>query len=260
MQNQQVLRIGFFTYTNWAPLLNSQEKIRTFLSRKICTYCQIALTLADYLVIHKKAFDKVNFTVASVPINLTKYLNESKLDIVPQFFHINEAEKTDFAYPFQLFPDKFMIRKPEYKPHVFGIFETFSLSIWIAIIISSVSLMLIYYITLRWKFSLDKILLHIIAVLLRQSLIFKPSTVAENLLVYSWVVGGKLLCLANDSVFLSFLAIPPVVKINTVAQLARAVENGDYRCVCRPGFDFERFLESNIENFRIIGIDLKRIT
>lgn len=104
---------------------------------------------------------------------------------------------------------------------------------------------LIYYITLKGKYPFDNIFFHVFAVLLRQSSILRPSSVAENLLVYSWVVGAMFLCLAYDSVFLSFLEFPPVNKINGISQLATAVDNGEYQYITSKGINIHSLLRNS---------------
>ena len=66
------------------------------------------------------------------------------------------------------------------------------------------------------------------------------------------------LCLAYDSVFLSFLSIPPVTIIKHVSQLATVVFKGDYHCIADSSMSIhDSLLSSEIEDLKIIGRDLK---
>ena len=81
---------------------------------------------------------------------------------------------------------------------------------------------------------------------------------AENLLVYSWVVGAMIICLAYDSVFLSFLAFPPINRIKDISQLSKAVLKGDYHCIITPNSAFNYLFKiPTNENLKIIGKDIK---
>ena len=105
---------------------------------------------------------------------------------------------------------------------------------------------------------MHKVLFHTFAVLLRQSSILKLSSMAENLLIYSWVVGAIIICLAYDSVFLSFLAFPPINPIKDVYQLSKAVLNEDYHYVIHPQSAFNYLFEiPKQEDLKIIGTDIK---
>ena len=164
----------------------------------------------------------------------------------------------DFSYPFQMTSATFAIRKPEYKPEVFGILKTFSWQLWIAIFSILITMSIVYYVGFKRKYPLDKVLIHTSAVLLRQSSILKPFAMAENLLVYSWVVGAMFICLAYDSVFLSFLAFPPTNPINDISQLSKAILNGEYHCVIHPQSAFTYLFKlPKQENLKIIGADIK---
>lgn len=65
------------------------------------------------------------------------------------------------------------------------------------------------------------------------------------------------LCLAYDSVFLSFLSFPPLNKIKHLSDLARAVDNGEYHCMSPPELNVgERFSMSEQNDLQVIGKDL----
>ena len=147
---------------------------------------------------------------------------------------------------------------PEYKPEILGILKTFSWQLWIAITLILILISLLYYTNFKNKYTLDKVLLHTFAVLLRQSSIIQPSTTAERLFICSWVVGAMLICFSYDSVFLSFLTFPSIFPIKDVSQLAKSVINGDYHCITPPQSAYNFLLiTSKEENLRVIGKDIQ---
>lgn len=122
------------------------------------------IILANYLVKYSKIFDSSTFLstdkVSSVLSNGTftgfqGLINRSEIDITVQPFTINiqKSETSDFAFPFKLYHYTFMTRKC--TPQIFDIFHNFSRSIWIAIIL--LVMLAIYYVTLKCKYSIDKI-------------------------------------------------------------------------------------------------------
>lgn len=171
--------------------------------------------------------------------------------------NIKKSGISDFAFTFKLYHYTFRTRKPEYTPQIFEIFHTYSTSIWIAIILLLLVMLEIYYTTLKWKYSFDKILLHTFAIFLKQGSILRPFLVAENLLVYFLFVGAMFLGLFYETTVLFFLTIPSVIRMNDVTQLAKAVANGAYHCATFHETLIHRLLlRSKREDLRIIGRDL----
>lgn len=187
------------------------------------------------------------------------HVNHSKVDIGGTITDMYDQTiaAVDFAYPYKIYSRTFATRKPVYKPKIFGIFQTLSLSIWIAIILVLIALLLLYYVISKKKYSFSKYFLDVFAILMRQNSVITPSSVAQKILIYSWVVGAMFLCLAYDSVFLSFLTIPPVTKIRHLTDLAIAVENEEYHCMANPtsGVPHE-FVISKQKHLRVIGEDI----
>ena len=160
-------------------------------------------------------------------------------------------------FPFQMLSAAFVIRKPEYKPEIFGILKTLPWSLWMTILLFLIVMSLIYYRVFKKNYTLDKVSFYTFAVLLRQSSILKPVSMAENLIVYSWVVGAMFICLAYDSVFLTFLTFPPTIPIKDISQLSRAVLKGDYHCVVPALSPFNSmFRRTNQEDLKVIGRDI----
>lgn len=242
-----------------------------YLTNKMNIQGRILFTLAKYFVEYTKMFRRVSFEMVfeadgifengTAARGLIKLINASKVDIgvLPKEMDEKAVAVVDFAYPFRLSSQTFVIPKPEYEPKIFSIFQTLSLPVWIAILSTFIAILLVYYILLQKKYPFSKILLNLFAILLRQSSIITNSSFAEHLLVYSWVLGAMFLCLAYDSVFLSFLAFPPVSKIKYVSDLARAVENGEYQCMT-GGYnplDFGNLLlDSKEMDLQVIGADI----
>lgn len=180
MKTNQVVKFAFFGSKNLVYPPNYD--LKGSLSPKNLFWQQIAITLADYLIKYFKKIDNVSFLFTNesghiffngTKMGLLELINRSAVDIVPYLNIMSKLniQNVNFAYPFKLYHYTFMTQKTEYKPPVFGIFQTLSSYVWIAIIILvSIALLLIYYAILKWKYSLDKILFHVFAVLLGQSL------------------------------------------------------------------------------------------
>ena len=244
--------------------------VMDYLTKRINFQNKLTLTLADYLIKYSKKFDEFTLSINTEPneiylngtsTGLLRKINQSKIDIgvIPFIMDKETTEIVDFSYPYEFPHTTFMTRKPEFKPKMFGILQTFSLSTWIAIMSILVILLCVYYIIFKKKNSIDKLLFQILAVFLRQSSVIKPCSMTEKLLVYAWVFGAMFLCLAYESTFFSFLTIPPITQIKDVSQLARAVESGQYHCISNPQLGISsQLLESERKSFRIIGTDLKK--
>lgn len=228
-------------------------------------------TLADYFVRYTKMFRSARFQMVfeadaifengTAASGLIKRINASTVNIGVLSKEMDEkaAAAVNFAYPYRLSSQTFVIQKPEYKPQLFGILQTFSSSVWVTILLTFFAMLLVYYLILKNKYPFKKILLHVFAILLRQSSIITPSYFAEKVLIYSWVVGAMFVCLAYDSVFLSFLAFPPVSKIKSVSDLARAVEKGEYHCIAggRNPLNFGILLLNSKElDIQVTGADI----
>ena len=256
--NPSVFRDGF-----------SYEKFIDYLSDRKNVNGRIFLNLREYLVTFSKAFDEANIFLTTrynmqYPNGslegLSKLINESKIDVAiqPVIMHKSSMEIADFSYPYQLVSATFVIRKPEYKPQIFGILQTFSWPLWITILSILIAVSLMYYVGLKKKYTLDKVLLHSLVILLRQNSILKPTSMAENLLVYSWVVAAMFICFAYESVFLSFLAFSPNNPIKTIPELSKAILNADYHCVIHKSSAFMKVLElSSQEDVKVIERDIK---
>lgn len=263
--------IGYIAHPYFKRFLNANnftETVMYYISNTDDVTCRSLLTFKKYLEQYPNLFAGVNIALSveddifpnSAAVDLVEKINRSEIDIGFQTFIINEVvtERVDFFYPYGLDDYSFFIRKPKYKPQIFGIFQTFSMPVWISIAIAIIVMSALIYILLNWKCTLSKSFLHVFAILMRQSSIIIPISFGEKLLIYSWVVGAMCLCLAYDSVFLSFLSFPPVVKIKHLTDLATFVKSGDYQCMYMPTERIkERFLTSKKEHLKIIGEDLK---
>ena len=172
---------------------------------------------------------------------LTEMIDHSEINIDVQQVNMDDSsmEATDFSNPYQLISATFVIQKPEYKPHIFGILQNFSWPLCITIFSILITMSLVYYVSLKKRCLLDKVPFHTFAILLRQNLILKPFPMTENLLFYLWVVEAMFICLAYDSVFLSFQSFPPHNSIKDLSQLSKAILNLDYHCVI---YTFSAFL------------------
>ena len=244
--------------------------IMNYLTKSFNFGSSLIMTLIDYLVKYSKKIDQFTLSINVEPnriypngtlTGLLRKINQSRIDIgiIPFIMDKKTTEIVDFSYPYEFTHKTFMTRKPEFKSQMFGILQTFSLPTWIAIMSILLTLLFVYNITFRKRSSIDKVLFHIFAVLLRQSLMLKPSSASGKLFVYAWVVGAMFLCLAYESTFFSFLTIPTLTQIKDVSQLAQAVESGKYHCISNPRLGIvTQLLHSERKNLRIIGKDLKK--
>ena len=68
-----------------------------------------------------------------------------------------------------------------------------------------------------------------------------------------------ILCLAHDSVFLSFLSFSPFTKIKHLSDPALAVQKGDYQCLSYADDGVaDYFLNANEENLKVIGNSISK--
>ena len=269
MEIGRIVNLGFYIPSSILYHARSSEEIMQDISDNKNMYGRILLTLDEYLVNFSKIFNesrmKITGEISTVFPNgtlkgLKRFISTGVIDIAvePTIMREPNIKIADFAYPFQMLSATFVIRKPEYKPELLGILKTFSWHLWIAIFSFLMAISIVYYIGFKKKYPLNKVLLHTFAVLLRQSSILKPSSMAEILLIYSWVLGGMFICLAYDSVFLSFLSFPPINPVKDISQLSKAVLNGDYHCVVYPRSAFSYLFKTpKKENLKIIGADIK---
>ena len=252
------------------PFLKQKDFVFNYLSDKRNPTGQILLTLSKFLTQYTKTFERATifpnfepdgFLSNGVPVaGLSKHINQSKVDVgvIPMDMSEDKKKAIDFCYPFQLFSHTFLTAKPEYESQIFGILQTFSIGVWIAVAVVVITMMFIHYIFLKNKYSLRKTLFHVFATMLRQNCIITPSSVVENILIYLWIIGTMFICLAYESVILSFLAFPPVVKIKHLSDLAAAVESGKYHCITSimgSGLA-ENYIKSNHKYLKVIGEDL----
>lgn len=215
MNTLKMVKLGFYIPPVLKPLLNSTELEYQYLSLKSNAYGRLLLTLKIFLERYEEKIDTVDYFITyehDQSLNgtlkgLIGHINRSEVDVGVLPMHMYEAslKAVDFCYPLKLYYCTFDTPKPQ----IFGIFQTLSLSVWITIALGFLAIVLIYFFMLKWKYPFNKILFHVFAVLLRQSAIIILSSFAEKTLIYSWVFGAMFLCLAYDSVFLSFLSLPP---------------------------------------------------
>ena len=269
MAKPQVVKLAFLVSSRMMSGGLSEKILLEHLSDEDNPYGRILLNLVAYLVKYTKIFDKADILASSERTDLYPNgtleglignISRKEVDIAVQPFLTDEedAKFVDFSYPFEMLSATFMTRMPEYKPEPLGILRTFSCPLWIVILLILIAMSLLYYNYFESKYSLDKVSLHTLAILLRQSSILKPSTAAQQLLIYTWVVGAMFICLAYDSVFLSFLAFPPIFPIKDVSQLAESVIKGEYHCVTLVNSAYNDLLAiAKDENLRVIGKDIQ---
>ena len=159
----------------------------------------------------------------------------------------------EFAYPYHMSDSTFIKQKPEYTPHFFGIFQTFSLQVWITVASVFIAMNLVHHFLLKKKFGFETIALHVFSVLMRQVPLISSSKLADKMVIYSWVWGAMILCLCHDTVFLSFLSFPPVKKIKHLSDLSIAVQKEDYQCIQFPYTGIAEYIR-NTEQENLLAI------
>ena len=185
-------------------------------------------------------------------------LSDIDIGATPLHFQGITMEAVDFIYPFNINDFTFVAFRPEYKPHICGIFQTFLLHVWITLASTFFGMTLIYHFILKYKCNIGNFFVNVFAILMRQSAIIIPSF-AENLLYYSWVIGAMILCLSNDSVFLSFLSVPPLTKIMHLSDLATAIQKEDYKWIALKSTGVVNYLRSTEqEHLGIITDDITK--
>ena len=270
METRKNLTLGFTDfrrsfyelYPNGILMSYEQIPVSHF-SRKTLPYGQLLLALIQYLH-HTEIFGKINLYVTfesdkhfpnGTYRSLLRKINRSEIDIGPKVLIMDEntTKATDFSYPYRISDHTFVTPKPEYKPHIFGIIQTFSLPVWITLLLVLFTTTFVYCFFLKHKCNLNKIVLHMFAILMKQSVLLVHSSVAENLFLYSWVLGAMILCLSHDSVILSFMTFPPLTKIKHLSDLSSAVQEGFYHCI---GFIAQSLLDTEEEDLKVIAEDM----
>lgn len=190
-------------------------------------------------------------------------LNRSEIDISSALLFLDEKrnEAAHFVYPYDISEVTFFFRKPRYSSHVFAIFQTVSKSVWMSIVAAIIVMVVLHFIKMKRRYSLDTILLHVLAMLLRQQPILHSSAMEENILIFSWVFGAFFLSSSYNSVLLSFLSFPPTVSIRNLEALAKAVQEGHYSCTMQQGTSLpDMFAHSENRYLSIIGKSMQKDT
>lgn len=263
---QREILLGYDSFP--FPPFETEGQQLAFLSWKLNPQGRLLLALMQYLQQHTNYFDKINFVLTHEQTyswrngtwgGLVNKINDSKIDVGVSLFFVTEdlVKEVDFSFPYQIDDYTFVTQKPKYKPQIFGIFKTFSLSVWMSIMSVLFAMPIISFIILKKKYTFNDICFHVFAVLLKQNSIIRPSSLVEKFFVYSWVVGAMILCLSHDSVFLSFLSIPPVTKIKTLLDLALAIQSDNYICIDDPNDSIAGdWMISKEEHLRTIAMNI----
>lgn len=149
METGKNVTIGYIAHPYFKQFLNSTnftEILMDYISNTDDVTCRSLLTFKKYLEQYPKLFAGVNIALSveddifpnSAVVDLVEKINRSEIDIGFQSFTINEVltERVDFFYPYGLDDYSFFIKKPKYKAQIFGIFQTFTISVWISIAIA----------------------------------------------------------------------------------------------------------------------------
>ena len=245
----------------------NDETFLKYCSIKMNRYCRLLLALVQYLQ-HMKKFDSFfvyinnqhNSRLADGNFTGTLgKLNRSEIEIIanPINMHEEVLEMVDFSYPYAMDYHTFVTQNPKYTPQIFGICRMFSVDVWISLVFTFLALTVVYYLTLKKKSNFCKIFFHVLALLMKQDAIIIPSSFVEKILMYSWIFGAMVLCLAHDSVLLSFLSLPPLTKIKNLSDLAVSIQEGNYKAMAVPSSFVPAYLkDTRKEHIKVIADDI----
>ena len=268
MNYQSAVILGYDNYNFRRSKFSQNGKISDDILKKVLStkknpHGNLLLCLKQYL---EQSFNRIDIVMSFQEDDFNETIgglegmvNRSEVDIgvTPLGMYEETLEMVDFAYPYKLHDSTFITQKPQYRPHFFGIFQTFSLQVWFAVAAVFIVMILAHHLIMRKKIDLKAIAFHVFAVLMRQNAPINPSKFAEKMLMYSWVFGAMILCLSHDSVFLSFFSFPPVKKIKNLSDLAITVQKGEYHCIGARNGDVSKYLwSSEQENLREIARDI----
>ena len=162
METQRNVILGFYVPPSAFRNGYSYEKFKNYLLNRKNMDGRIFLNLEEYLVTFSKAFDGATAFITTTSSKqypngtiegLGKLINKSEIDITvqPVIMHEFSMEIGDFSYPYEPTSAAFVIPKPEYKPQVFGILQTFSWPLWMTILSILIAMSLVHYVGLKKK-------------------------------------------------------------------------------------------------------------
>ena len=155
MEKPRIMKLGFYVNPARFYQARSFQQLMPHISDSKNMYGRILLTLKGYIEKYSKVFDETQIKITekktrTLPngtvTGLKKLISTGTIDIAVQPVPMYESNLkiADFSYPFQMTSATFAIRKPEYKPEVFGILKTFSWQLWIAIFSILITMPIVY--------------------------------------------------------------------------------------------------------------------
>lgn len=164
-----------------------------------------------------------------------------------------------FSYPYLLAPQTFMSDALEYLPNSYRIMQSFSISVWVSVVISLFVMLVILPPFKTKKNEKQSMLLIIYQALLSYPTRLKSRKLSTKLFMISWIIGGIFLTQAYKAVLLSFLTLPMLSGIRNSIELAEATDDNTFKCSTYEGsYIIDIFLNSEEEKWRKIGECLKR--
>ena len=155
-------------------------------SRKEIPSGRLLLTLTQYLKRTNKFGRIFVYGTNEVPFifpngtlqGIIAKVNRSEVDIDVTQLHCDEItmETVDFIYPYKITDYTFITFAPKYKPHIFGIFQTLSLNVWITLAFVLFAITLLSRFILKNKSNFRKTILHVFAILMKQNAVIIPSS------------------------------------------------------------------------------------
>lgn len=170
------------------------------------------------------------------------------------------ASLVDVSIPYQYVHMTFITDKPKYVPDMMAMLHPFSLSLWLAVVVSFLLVQPLLYLFRIKNYSFQNMLFKIFGSLLEKAVNIKLRKVSTKILILSWVLGAMLITQSYKAVLLSFLTFPSLRGIRDIAELAEAAEKSSFMCSTYAGTTFytDTFVYSADESWQRIGRCLQR--
>ena len=166
MGKHKLVKLGLYIPSYVLNRARSSEELMEYISGGKNMHGKILIALKEYLTEYSKVFDEAQVIltgeISTVLPNgtfkgLKRMLNAREIDIAvqPAIMHESNMKIADFSYPFQMTSATFVVRKPDYKPEIFGILKTFSWQLWIAVFSVLIAMSVVYYVGFKKKCPLN---------------------------------------------------------------------------------------------------------
>ncbi|XP_015915069.2 glutamate [NMDA] receptor subunit 1-like [Parasteatoda tepidariorum] len=159
-----------------------------------------------------------------------------------------------FPYDFQNIV--FVTRLPSVTSTKMSFLYPFDPKLWFIVLAVYILMPVLCRFLLKYRYPWQDNVFNVVQLVLHQSPDYsKVSDYGGRLLIFSFIAGSTILSMGYNSVILSVLTVPPKQPgLETISQLAKAVENGAIKAFATKGsFIVQYLLSSNIDSVRYIG-------